>query len=367
MLTDNKKIFIKVRKLNSAYAKANSARLNEVQINRTIGAAVTSCNKMIANSEEQASIMGDIIAISPNSSDWNKELKRYWDGFTYDIPENGKELEIGFIYDINAINKQVYINNINSSITIEKNKLRSDEDLKNYIDDRIKLIIKSFNKTMSTVANIKDAVQQQRVQDNAYKVKFDNLQIVESERFKVGRPIEAFDYMLYRYAMVYGDVANEQSLVSKSPKIRFYLHSADDIKKEKRLKSKTNFNKIKLLVKVLDSVESMTNLLYAMGEGNNIPTDNEDLYDMIEKISVSRESEFITIANNPDLQVLGSIEKYINSGILTRAHGSQIVYNATDNETPIGNTMEEVIKYFKNQANKAVISEFKTKYNNLAI
>ena len=367
MLTDNKIIYIKVRKLNSAYAIANKKRLAEVQINRKIGSSVSSVNKMLANSEEQANIMGDIISISPKSAEWNKSLKDYWDGFAYDIPETGKDLEVGFVYDINALDKAHYIVNINKNISDAKDKLNTDKDLKAYIDVRLERVKDNFNKTIGTLGEIKDVQLRQKRQDDAYKVKYDSIQLLESERFKVGRPINAFEYILYRYCMIYGDVANEEGLVSKSPKIRFYLNSEEDIKKGKRAKSKTNRNRIKLLVDVIDSVDSMENLLYAMGESDNIPTNDDDLYEYIEKLSVSRETDFIAAASNPDLSLIGSIEKYISSGVLTRTFGSQVIFNPTDMESPIGNTMEEAIVYFKNQANKAIVSELKTKYKNLAI
>jgi hypothetical protein len=367
MLIDNKVIYIKVRKLNSAYAKTNSKRLDEVQINRTVGSSISSVNKMLANSEEQASIMGDIISISPNSAEWNKKLKEYWDSFSYDIPESGKQLEVGFVYDIDNLQKQRYITSINSNISVEKNKITTDKDLKDYIDNRIKAVHFSFNKTINSLKEIKDAVRRQKTQDEAYKIKYDSIELLESERFKVGRPINSFEYMLYRYSIIYGDVANEEVLVSKSPKIRFFLSSAEDIKIAKRAKSKADQNRIKLLVNVIDSIDSMENLLYAMKENDNMPTDDEDLYDFVEKLSVRRESEFISIASNPDLKLIGAIEKYISVGVLTRAEGSQVIFNPTNTESPIGNNMEEAIVYFKAQANKAIVSEFKTKYKNLAI
>ncbi len=367
MLTDNKKIYIKVRKATSAYAKQNSKRLEEIQISRTIGSSVSSVNKMLANSEEQSTLMSDIIAISANDSTWTKQLKGYWDGFSYDIPENGKELEIGFVYDITALDRQTYISQINKNITVEKNKITTDEDLKDYINNRLTSVTEDFNKSIKTLTNITNVVSRQKALDEAYRVKYDSVQKIESERFKVGRPINSFHYILYRYCLVYGDVANEEVLVSKTPKIRFYLHSQEDIKKQQRAKAKTSQSRIKLLVNVIDSIESMQNLLYAMGEGSKIPTDDEDLYKEIEKISTDREVDFIRIASDSNLKLIGEIEKYIDKGILTRADGSNVIFNPLHTDSPIGNNMEEAIVYFKNQANKATVSEFKTRFSNLAI
>jgi hypothetical protein len=365
MFTDNKKVFVKVRNVNSSYGYANKNRLVELQINRTIGTSVTSVNKMMANAEEQKVLMPDIIAISSNSADWNKQLKDYWNSFSIDIAENGKELEIGFVYDINGLDKKDYITQINKGIDKEKDKLTKDEDLKRYIDKRIEAVIHGFNINIKNAQQIKNSLSRQKTIDNAYRIKYDNIVKLESERYKVGTPINAFEYMLYRYCLVYGDVANDFSLVSKSPKIRFYLHSEEDIKKMKKAKQESDRSRTRLLLEVTDSVESMEDLLYAMGEGDNIPTDDVDLYEKIEKLSLSRASDFMRFANNKDLPILGKIEKYIASGIFTRHIGSSAVFLSTDMEKPIGNNIDEVLAYFKNAANKAVVKELETKYKNL--
>lgn len=369
MITSNKKIYIKVRPTNNAYSKANKDRIKEAQINRTIGSSRSAVNKMIANSEEQASIMKDIINVSPTSSSWNEELANYWNSLSVDISETGKELEVGFTYDISSIDKQTYITKINSGISVEKDKLISDADLEKYIETRINNIIDSFKSRLETASNIKDPVLRDKQMDEAYKLKYDQLVDIESERFKVGKPIEPFDYMLYRWCLIYRDVANEKSLMSKSPKIRFYLHSKDDIKKEVKAKQTNERNRIKLLVKVTESIDSMENLIYAMGESGNVKDMNDDtaVYEFVEKLSKLREEDFIVTANDPDLNIIGEIEKYISVGILTRTLGSKVIYNPLSDETPIGGNVQEAVMYFKNKANAGVISDFKTKYKNLKV
>jgi len=365
MLTDSKKVFIKVRNIDTSYAYANRDRLAELQINKTIGSAISSVNKMMANSEEQRVLMQDVISISPNSSEWNKQLKYYWNSFSVDIPENGKELEVGFVYDIEALDKQDYISRINKGFDKEKDKLTSDADLKRYIDKRIESVVYSFQNAIKAAQSIKNNQSRQKAIDNAYRVKYDNIVKLEGERYKVGNPIDAFDYMLYRYCLVYGDVANDYTLVSKSPKIRFYLHSEEDIKKLKKSKQQTDKTRLKALLDVTDSVDAMENLLYAMGKADIIPQDDVELYEMVEGLSKSDTAEFLRIANNKDLKILGAIEKYVASGIFVRHPGSTAVFNATNLETPLGNNIDEVLTYFKNPANKAVVKELETKYKNL--
>lgn len=367
MITRNKKIHLKIRKVSSAYAIANSDRLAEAQIVRTIGSSRSGVSRMISNSEEQAAIMKDIINISPTSSSWNEELAKYWNKLSYDIPDSGKELEIGFTYDVHAIDKQHYINKINSNITVEAKKLKTDEDLEKYIEERIESINMNFLQSIERANSIKDARLRDKMTSEAYKIKYDQIVTIEGERFKVGSPINPFEYMLYRWCLVYGDVANEKSLINKSSKIRFYLHSQDEIVKETKTKQTNEKNRLKLLVKVTESLDSITNLIYAMGEANGVSdmTDEIGLYDYVTMLSVSRESDFIRIASDTNLSLIGKIEKYIASGILTRKLGTNIISNPINPDEPIGSTMEEVIDYFKKPSNKVVIQEFEDKFKTI--
>ena len=62
MLTDNKKIFIKVRKLTSAYAKTNTARLDEVQIGMVedgtaIGMAIATAVNRLKDSKAKSKVI----------------------------------------------------------------------------------------------------------------------------------------------------------------------------------------------------------------------------------------------------------------------------------------------------------------------
>lgn len=366
MLVDKKIVNIKIRKVTSAYAFAgeNQKRIAEVQINRTIGSSVTSVNKMLTNADEQKAIMGSIISISPNSSNWETKLKNYWDSFTEDIPENGKKLEVGFVYDIDSISKKVYIDNINKGISKESDKLKTDTDLKEYIDSRLDAVYNNFKKTIKHAHTITDAAMQDKLVKEAYRIKNDSIWTIESERYKVGTPIRPFDYMLYKYCLVYGDVANEKATVNNSAKIRFYLQSETDLAREKKSKLNIERKRSALLGKVIDSAEDMENLLYSMGV-TNIPTDDSELYEAVSKISKERESEFIAAASDKDLAIRGEIEKYIANGILRRIEGSAKIYNPNELDKPIANNLDEAIMYFKDKANQASVNEYRVKFKNL--
>lgn len=367
MLTDNKQIHIKIRPVTSSYAHANKKRIAEVQINRTIGSSLTSVNKINSRPDEQKAIMSDVIGIAGNSAEWNKAIKDYWNSFTYEVPESGKSLEVGFLYDISSSDSIIskFINSVNSNISDKSKHLTTDENLKEYIDSRLIKINSDFKRRMQEIGSIKDLVLRDKLETQAFTNKYNNIVSIEGDRYKVGRPINAFEYILYRYCLGYAHVANEEILVTKSPNIRFYLYSDDDIKKDKKARQTTNRTRMATLLKVTESVSSIENLLYAMNEADNMPSDDGDKYEKVETLSKTRTEDFLKVANDKNLISIGTIEKYIKYGILSRSAGSQVIYNPTsDSNDPIANNMEEGIRYFLNAANKAIISNLETRYKN---
>lgn len=364
MLTDNKYIYIKIRKRESNYGFANRKNLKKVIVRNAIGSSVSAVRSMIGNSEEQQVLMQDIISVAANSGDWNKKLSEYWNSLSIEIPEDGKKLEVGFTYDIGAIDKAGYIKSINANIEHEQSKLKTDKDLKNYIDKRLDSIEDTFNKSIKGLNSIHNPVEREKFKDNAYNVKYTSIAKVESERYKVGNPINALDYMLYRYCLHYSHVANDVELVAKSNNIRFYLQDLKSIKNQEVKSTKLEMTKTRLLAQVMGKVQDMENLLYALGE-KEIPSDDLGVFKKVKWYSDNHEEKFIAVAGDKNIKLVGKIEKLIAYGILHSPEGSSVIYNPTNLETPLGNTMEEAIVYFNNPANKATISEFDTKFNNL--
>ena len=56
---------------------------------------------------------------------------------------------------------------------------------------------------------------------DAYKIKYDSIFNIEADRFKIGTASNPFHYMLYKYCLVYSQVANSYELVNNSKNIRF--------------------------------------------------------------------------------------------------------------------------------------------------
>jgi len=262
MKTLNRKVWIYWKPNKSAYALANSEVLDEPP--RRLGSSVTAVGKMIANSLEQKALMPSIIGISANSPDWDKALTNYWNSLSEEIPAGGKELDLSFNYDINDTNKSEFIDNINKNISNESGKLKTDNDLVDYIEKRLKNVEIEFKKKIETLKTIENEKQRDEIYNEAYKTRYDSIFRIEADRFKVGTPVNPFEYLLYKFCLVYSQVANTNELVGKSTNIRFYLHSEDDVKQYKEAERKSNRNRISVYSKAISDITKVENIIYAM-------------------------------------------------------------------------------------------------------
>lgn len=367
MLEKSKSIWI-FWKLRETYFQALNKNVIPEEP-RMIGSSVTSVTKITANSKVMESIMPSVIGTSPNSQDWNKKLTDYWNNLSVEVGVPGKELEIGFIYDITSTVVASTILDVNRVLAAnDKTKdklLTTDEDLYNYMESRLESIIADADlkiKEASKLSN--DRAREERI-DNIYRNKWESIYNVESERYKFGRPIKAEDYVLYLFLLNYRDVANEAALSDKSNHIRFYLHSKDDIEKEQQQRISLERSRMNKYVEVIKNFETVENVIFAMGKGDNMPVNDIDKLSYLEGISKSETKKFISTCDNKDIKSIGKIERYIKAGIFNRLSNSSIIVDAYNVNNVIGNNINEAITYINNKENAAIVSEFELKYKNL--
>ena len=349
---------------NNQYANANKKVL--VEPPRKLGTSISSVSKMLANSEEQKVLMPDIIGISPQSMEWNKVLTNYWNSFGIDIASQGKKLDIGFTYDITDISKSEYIKKINANLDKDK-QLTTDSHLANYVSRLLKDVEDSFQVELAKTNKVKDDKSRVETIKRIYDAKFKKIIQIEGMHYKFGIPNNIDEYLTYRYCLVYGDVANEFALVSKSPKkIRFYLQSKEDIERINDTRQRLEENRMETFIKVIQDSNMVDNVLYALGKGDEIlnvkPTTKHTL---LNKISSDNPKKFINIVNDTNLTTKGQIEKFISNSILKRLDNSEMIVDTLDPSKIIGNNINGAITYFKNPDNKADITEYVSKYKGI--
>lgn len=363
MINDPRIIHLYWKKINSPYGLANKEQL--VDAPRLLGSSITVTNTMLAGSEEQSILMKEVIGLSSNSPQWDTKLAHYWNSVSEIIDSNGRDLEVGFSYDVTSIEKKKYIDAYNASVK-EDTKIKSDIDIKNYFDSRLKTINEDFDKEVTVSKKISNSRDQERFIKEAYDVKYKRLVRLEGEKYKFGNPISVQDYMLYRMCLIHSQVANEFSLVDKSINIRFYLHSEADVKAYKEETIKLEKDRMNAFLSVVVDPNKVENILYALNYGDVISSeDASDRTIRLNKYSVDNPKKFISVANDSRLETIGLIEKYVSFGILRKLESSQVIVDGLDVTKTIGNDIDEAVNYFKNETNKASISEFAARFKGL--
>ena len=373
MLTVSRKYELVVKTNPSAYIKANKEVI--VPGNKIIGSSVTAVNKMISLSNELKVLMPDIIGLASTSPDWDKMVARYWNSLSEPINPVGKTLQTGFVYDITSADKQAYIIAVNEQLRLtNKPQLKTDEDLKNYIYDRLEKTNDAYDAAVLAANKLSEKDKDDALKA-AYDAKYNSIWAIEGDHYKVGMPIVPFEYLLWKYCLVFGEVANEFAFADKSTKIRFYLSSEDAQKELEKRKLKTKEQAMSAYLNIISSRKKVIDILFAMDKGSTINqlakdhTKKEDL-DLHLHILLQSEMEkdptkFISMSSDKNVATKGLIEKYIAYNILKRLQGTNIIVDYADSSKIVGNDLEAAVTFFSNQENAATISEYETRFKDL--
>lgn len=201
----------------------------------------------------------------------------------------------------------------------------------------------------------------------AIKAKVNALNLLESQKHKVGYPINVEDYLMYRHCLLYHSVAKDMSIINSDTSIRFYFK--DDKKEADKLrKYRLEVNKAKsnYVACIADSVlfeavyiqYCVLNSLPVLTYLNRPQLDKEiDL----DKFSSNEPVKFNKIVYNKDIKLMAVIEKLIARGELVRSQYSQNI-TTTDGEL-IGANTGEAIAWFKDPKNASMVAAYNHKLN----
>jgi hypothetical protein len=362
MIIDNKKVFIYWKKGFNAYSNANKDHL--LEDGRLIGSSLSGVNKMLSKSGEQKSYMKEVLGISASSPDWDTRLANYWNSLSVEIPIGGKELEIGFIYDVTDSEKADGIKRFN-----ESNKdisFKSDEDIRTYFNNKHSAIVEEFNSNITKSNKMIDERAKAEYVNTIFKIKYEKIESVEGEKYKYATPISISDYVLYRYCLVYSHVANEIVLVDKSKHIRFYLHSEEDIKKARDSRRKLEKERMEAFLEVVKNPDKLRNVMYVLRKGDIVDsTDDSDMDIELNKYSIDHTAKFIATVKMANLDTVALIEEYVSKGLLKRLEGTEIIVDYADPSKVIGNELAEAIVYFNKKENEKSVLEYKSRLKGL--
>ena len=205
--TDVRSITIMLVKNTSLYRKANDKVLPK-RIDY-IGSCFNSSKVISANQEEVNAYFPNLVGLSPNDPSFMLRVKQYLNNIRIPVDELGKTFDISFYY----YHKKDYY------------KFKAKEEA----------IEEAYQKAPRRGdTEIKAAI----------KAKVNALNLLESQKHKVGYPINVEDYLMYRHCLLYHSVAKDMSIINSDTSIRFYFK--DDKKEADKLrKYRLEVNKAK--------------------------------------------------------------------------------------------------------------------------
>ena len=330
--TDRRTVTIALVRNYSLYRRVNDKAL----ANRRdfIGSSINSSTVLSSNKEEIETYFPALLGIAPNNPDFITRVKNYLNNIQVPVDELGKTFDCTFVYKT----KRDYLNVLKKEEAIE---------------DKYQAVGKNNLKRLK----------------EALKEKIYELNLLESSKCKIGRPINLTDYLMYRHCLLYNDVAKDMALINSDPSIRFYFKD-DKKEKEKARKLRLAANQAKR--NYIDCIADNTlfeamYIQYCLTKGlpiiSSLAADDLVKEQNLDKFSVEDPVKFNKLYANKDIKLIGTIEKLIARGELIRIPHSQ---NITTSEGQfLGANINEVLNWFKNPENTSVVNAYYNKLKNI--
>lgn len=330
-VTVSRSVTIFRKEESSAYFKRNAKFMPEGK--NKIGSGINSINRMKSNMAEIDAYMPVLLGMDKSDPKYREQVDLWFNNISKSVPETGLNLEIGFVYN--------------------------NQSAKKSIEDVEEDIFKKFNSAKKVTS---------KERDEAIDLRDREIIELEKTKYRYGFPININDYILWRYCLVYSDVANDIALINKAGGIRFYIYDSVREKHKEKIQFEIRKKATAIFVKLFEMPDKVTNMLW-VDKGNTVDISKLEDYDkvrMIENMSKANPSNFINLYSDVNLDIKATIERMIHFGVLKRLPNSSIIVD--DFNDIVGNTMDEAITFFKNEErNKASITRFKAKlrdYNN---
>lgn len=325
---DKRTITISLVHNYSNYRKANMKVLG--QRKETIGSSITSCRVLSSNRGEVEAYFPALIGLSPNNPEFITRVKAWLGNIQFIVNDNDANLDISFVYNT----KKDYLDFKRKEDTIDDEYAKSDR---------------------SSTTKIKEAI----------KRRVDSLNTLESEKYKVGRPVNLEEYLMYRHCLLYRDVAKDIALINSDSSLRFYIKDeakeAEKQKKviEQRKKAMRNFIELAASEQKFNAVYIATIASRNENVAEAMLRDFSDKEAILMSFVNDNPEKFNALVNDKNIITKAFIETLIVRGELVRAEYNQQISSADG--TFIGANMSEAVAYFNNPSNKDIRTAYENK------
>lgn len=322
MIEKSRKVQIRVRQMDSTFHKINSSHLPPGP--ERLGESRRSTSILKSDNKLMELVMPELLSISANSPKWDERLTEYFGSLTVHIT-NTKTLETGHKYTLSDPSRLTAINAIRKKVVA----IKSDKDLAEYIEENI-----PYN-----------------------------------QRFEYASPINKEDYIVYRVALEHGHVANKIELMESSPRIRFYLYTDAERMNAQKREAASMRTLITAQSTVMADDELLENILWAytgvkaLGDIDKMAEDKR----LIELGRIAKDAPtwLIDMSKDKNIDLIATIRKYVSADVIHKLPGSETFVDGANRENALGNSMADVIRYFKDAKNAQVINSYAVKYKAL--
>ena len=325
---DKRTIVISLVHNYSNYRKVNMKVLG--QRKETIGSSITSCRVLSSNAGEVNAYFPALVGLSPNHADFTSRVKAWLSNIQWVVNENDVPLDISFVYNT----KQDYLD------------FKSKE---NVIDEEYAKVDRT------NLSAIKEAI----------KRRVNALNTLESEKYKIGHPVNIEQYIIYRHCLLYRDVAKDTAIINSDPSIRFYIKDeAKEAEKQKKL-TEYRMQAMRNFIELNASPTKRNSVYIAI-----VASRNENVSEALIKTDAEKNAYLMDYVNtNPDkfnkmvadknINTRAFIETLIVRGELIRSEFNQQI--STADGTLIGSNMNGAVAFFNNPDNKDMKELFENK------
>lgn len=316
---DNRTIIISLVHNYSNYRKVNMKVLG--QRKETIGSSITSCRVLSSNSGEVNAYFPALVGLSPNHADFTSRVKAWLSNIQFVVNENDVPLDISFVYNT----KKDYLDFKKKEDAIDEEYAKVDR---------------------TDLSAIKKAI----------KKRVDALNTLESEKYKIGHPVNLEQYIIYRHCLLYRDVAKDTAVVNSDPSVRFYIKDeAKEAEKQKKL-TEYRMQAMRNFIELNASPTKRNAVYVAIVASRNenvsealVKTDSEKTSYLMDYVN-THPDKFNKLFADKNIVTRAFIETLIVRGELVRSEFNQQI--STADGTLIGSNMNGAVAFFNNPDNK---------------
>lgn len=170
-----------------------------------------------------------------------------------------------------------------------------------------------------------------------------------------GEVIEGIaDYVLFKYCLVYGRVANKFADIKASEKIRFYLYSIETANIEKREEFKTRADANNKFYQILSDEARIDAALLNFEKDLKLFPSIEDKHMALEEEIKLKPKEFLKLMADVNLNYKSFILRAANAGILYVPDNTESYYYGENREVLLGTSLDDAVLFIKSDEPKNV-------------